>query len=131
MLAMIINPWQFIMVALAGWINRQQQDVVEYLKEENRILREKLRKKSGHGRIILDVAEKRRLATVAVKLGRDLLSKVGALFSPETLLRWHRGLIARKYDGSKRHGKRGPAPTKANRNSPLSEPMHVRVLRRA
>jgi len=111
---MIISPWQFVMVALAGWVNREQQNVVEYLKEENRILREKLRKKSGHDRIVLDVAEKRRLAVAAVKLGRDLLRQVGALFAPETLLRWHRGLIARKYDGSERHGKRGPAPTKAN-----------------
>lgn len=96
------------MVALAGWMNRRQQEVIEYLKEENRILREKL----GHKRLILNDAQKRRLAHVGMKLGRDLLRQFGTLFSPDTILRWHRQLIARKYDGS--GGRRGPKPTKAN-----------------
>ena len=50
----------------------------------------------------------------AAKLGRDLLRQFGTLFSPETLLKWNRTLVARKYDGSDRRGKRGPKPTKAN-----------------
>ena len=103
------TPWQFIVVAIAGWMNRQQQEVIEYLTEENRVLREKL----GHKRIILNDAQKRRLARAAKKLGRQLLREVGTLFSPDTLLRWHRWLIARKYDGSAKR-KRGPKPTKAN-----------------
>jgi len=53
-----------------------------------------------------------RLAAAAMKLGRDLLRQFGRLFSPDTILRWNRMLIARKYDGS--GGKRGPKPTKAN-----------------
>jgi hypothetical protein len=107
---MTFKPWQFFMVALAGWMNRQQQEVIEFLREENRVLREKL----GHKRIILNVAQKRRLAEAAAKLGRDLLRQFGTLFSPETLLKWNRTLVARKYDGSDRRGKRGPKPTKAN-----------------
>ncbi len=99
-----------MLVAIAGWMNRQQQDVIAYLREENRILREKL----GHKRILLDDAQKRRLATAAIKLGRDLLRQFGTLFSPDTLLKWHRYLVARKYDGSDRRGKRGPVPRKAN-----------------
>ena len=39
---MINYTWHFLLVALADWMNRQQQEVIEYLKEENRILREKL-----------------------------------------------------------------------------------------
>jgi len=105
---MILTPWKFIMVALAGWMNRQQQDAIAYLKEENRILREKL----GHRRIILNNSQKRRLARAAAKLGRDALREVGTLFSPDTLLRWHRWLVARKYDGSTYRGKTGPEPTK-------------------
>ena len=54
---MTFNPWTFFMVALAGWMNRQQQEVIEYLREENRILREKL----GHKRLILNDSQKRRL----------------------------------------------------------------------
>lgn len=46
-----------------------------------------------------------------MKIGRDLLKNCATLFSPETLLKWHRLLVARKYDGS---GKRGPKAKKAN-----------------
>lgn len=39
----------FLLIALAGFINRQQQDLIAYLQEENRILREKLGgKATGH-----------------------------------------------------------------------------------
>jgi hypothetical protein len=95
------------LVALAGWMNRQQQQVIDYLRTENLVLREKLGKK----RLILNESQKCRLATAAMKLGKDLLRQFGTLFSPDTLLRWNRRFIARKYDGS---GKRGPAPKKAN-----------------
>ena len=36
----ILYPWQVMLIGLAGWINRQQLDVIEYLTEENRVLRE-------------------------------------------------------------------------------------------
>ena len=104
------KPLTFFAVALAGWMNRQQQDVIEFLREENRVLREKL----GHKRIILNESQKRRLATAAMKLGKDLLRQFGTLFSPSTLLKWHHWLVARRYDSSDRRGKRGPVPTKAN-----------------
>ena len=101
------KPLTFFAVTIAGWMNRQQQQVIEYLRLENHILREKL----GPQRLILNESQKLRLATAAAKLGKDLLRQWGTLFSPETLLRWNRWFIARKYDGS---GKRGPAPKKAN-----------------
>jgi len=78
------TPWQFIVVAIAGWMNRQQQEMIEHLTEENRVLREKL----GHKRIILNDAQKRRLARAAKKLGRQLLREVGTLLSSDTLLKW-------------------------------------------
>jgi transposase InsO family protein len=104
------KPLHFFAVAIAGWMNRQQQEAIAYLRTENRILREKL----GHKRLILNESQKRRLAEAAGKLGKDMLRQVGTLFSPETLLKWNRWLVARKYDGSDRRGKRGPKPTKAN-----------------
>ena len=103
------TPWHFITVAIAGWMNRQQQEAIAYLQEENRILREKL----GQKRILLNDAQKRRLASKGKAVGRRLLQQFGTLFSPDTILRWHRKLIARKYDSAARRGKRGPAPTKA------------------
>ena len=42
---MILQTWQFIVLALAGWLNQQQQDIVAYLSEENRVLREQLKGK--------------------------------------------------------------------------------------
>jgi len=62
---MTVTPWQFIMVALAGWMNRQQQEVLELLRTENRILREK----PAHKRIILNESQKRRLAHAALDSG--------------------------------------------------------------
>lgn len=105
--AMFKNIWLFVLISVAGWMNRQQLDVISYLQEENRVLREKL----GSKRLILNVVQKRRLATAAAKLGRNVLADFATLFTPETLLRWHRKLVACKYDGS---GKRGPTPEKAN-----------------
>ena len=68
------------MLALAGWMNRQQQQVIQYLRDENHILREKLGKK----RLILNESQKCRLATAAMKLGKDLLRQFGTVFSPAT-----------------------------------------------
>ncbi len=54
----LIQSWQVLVVALAGWINRHQQDVIAYIQEENRILRSKLKGK----RIRFTDDERRRLA---------------------------------------------------------------------
>jgi putative transposase len=91
---------QFLLVAMAGWINRHQQDVIEYLKEENRVQREQL----GGKRPRFSDDQRRRLAAKAKALGRSALRSLDSIFTPDTLLRWYRQLIAHKYDGSKRHG---------------------------
>ena len=82
---------------LAGWINRHQQEIIEYLKTENTILRRKI----GKRRIILADEQKRLLAISGKKLGRKVLSEICCAFSPDTILRWHKKLIATKYDSSK------------------------------
>jgi hypothetical protein len=84
-----------------GWMNQRQLQVTDYLREENRVLREQL---DGR-RLRLNDDQRRRLAAKAKGLGRKLLAEVATIVTPETLLAWHRKLIARKYDGS---GKRGP-----------------------
>ncbi len=72
-----------------------------------------LREKLGHKRILLSVVQKRRLAMKGKKLGRKLLLQYGTLFSPDTILKWHRWFIARKYDSSYKP-RRGAIPKKAN-----------------
>ena len=92
--------WQFFVMAFAGWVNRFQQDAIEYLKEENRVLREQL----GGRRLRFTDAQRRRLAAKARTLGRDGLKEIADLVTPDTLLRWYKKLIAKKYDGSQRRG---------------------------
>src|SRR5438552_271847 len=94
------HPLQFIVVALAGWINQQQRDVIEYLQEENRVLREQI----GARRLRFTDDQRRRLATKARTLGRRLLREFATIVTPDTLLAWHRSLIAKQYDGSTRRG---------------------------
>ena len=87
---------QFLISILAGWVNRGQQDIIEYLQEENRVLREQL----GAGRVRFTDVQRRRLAAKARKIGRKRLFEIETLVTPDTLLRWYRRLIAEKYDGS-------------------------------
>jgi putative transposase len=97
----MLDPLQFLLVAVAGWMNQRQQQAIEYLREENRVLREQL----GDRRVRFNDDQRRRLAVRAKGLGRKLLAEVATLVTPDTLLVWHRKLIAQKYDG---HNKRGP-----------------------
>ena len=92
---------QFLVVAVAGWINQQPRDVIDSLQEENRVRREPL----GPGRLRFTDAQRRRLAAQATRLGRRVRRDRHTLVTPATLLRWHRQLIARNYDG---RGRRGP-----------------------
>lgn len=88
-------------VLIAGWLNEQQQEAIAYLREENRVLREQL----GRKRIRLNDDQRRRLAAKGKAMGRRLLEQVCTIVTPDTILRWHRELIARKYDSSaRRHG---------------------------
>jgi transposase InsO family protein len=82
-----------LLAALFGWLDRQQRDVVEFLHEENRVLRAQL-----HGRRLrLSDDERRRLAVVGQRLGRRTLAQVATTVTPDTILRWHRELVARKW----------------------------------
>jgi putative transposase len=90
-------PLQFLILTVAGWVNRNQQDVIEYLQEENRVLREHL----GGSRLLFTDAQRRRLAMKARRLNRKTLTGMDPIVTPDTLHRWYRRLVARKYDGSK------------------------------
>src|SRR5437667_5580488 len=91
-----LNPFSFVVVSVAGWMNQRQQQLIEYLVEENRVLREQI----GNRRMRFTDDQRRRLAARAKKLGRRVLAEVATIVTPETLLAWHRRLIAKKYDGS-------------------------------
>ena len=95
-----LDPFRLLLISLAGYLNQQQQDVIDYLQEENRVLRQQLAGK----RLRLNGDQRRRLAVRAKKLGRRVLRELATIVTPEALLTWHGNLIARKYDGSERRG---------------------------
>ena len=99
---------QLLVLTFAGWVNRHQDDLIEYLWEENRVLREHL----GPRSLRLTDAQRRRLAVRGHKLGRQVLMQVAGIVTPDTILRWYRRLIAKKYDGSA-CGRRGRPMTRS------------------
>jgi hypothetical protein len=99
--------FQFVLAFFAGWVNRSQQALIDYLQTENEIYREKL----GGKRIRFTDDQRRRLAVKAKALGRKALSKIDCIVTPDTLFRWYHNLIAQKYDGSRN---RGPGRPRSN-----------------
>jgi hypothetical protein len=90
----LLQSVQMLLLMFAGWVNRHQLDVIEYLQEENRVLKERL----GGRRLRFTDAERRRLARKAQSLGRKVLNELETLVTPDTLLRWYRELVASKWN---------------------------------
>ena len=97
----VLDPFRFVLIAAAGWMNQWEYQMIDYLREENRVLREQL----GPRRLRSNDDQRRRLAVKAKGLTRRLLDEMSPIVTLKTLLVWHRKLIAQKYDGS---GHRGP-----------------------
>ena len=86
-------PLHLVVAALFGWLEREQREIIQFLREENRVLKAQL-----HGRRLrLSDDERRRLAVIGHRLGRQILAQVATIVTPDTILRWHRELIARKW----------------------------------
>ena len=100
---------RWLALLFGGWVNRRQLEVIAYLQEENRILKERL----GGQRLRFTHAERCRLARKAHALGYKLLHALETLVTPDTLMRWYRQLIARKWDFSDRRGAGRPRTRQA------------------
>jgi putative transposase len=87
------TPFALAVSILAGFLNRQQQDVIDYLRQENRVLREML----GPRPLRFTDDQRRSLAIRGKALGRALLRGVATLVDPDTILGWHRRLVAKKW----------------------------------
>ena len=97
------TPHLFLITVLAGWLNREQQKVLDYLREENRFLKEQL----GTRKLRLTDAQRRRLAAKGWEIGRRLLGEFATIVTPHTILRWHRKLIAQTWTNSAGKGRPG------------------------
>ena len=82
-----------LLLVLTGWLERREREALAYLIEENRLLRRQL----GGRRLRLTEDDRRRLAVRAYRLGRRTLREIATIVTPDTLFRWHRQLIARKW----------------------------------
>jgi putative transposase len=95
----VLDPFRFVVISIAGWINQQQQgDRLSPRGEPG------AGEQLGDRRLRFTDDQRRRLAAKAKGLGRRALSQLVTIVTPETLLAWHRKLIARKYDGSASRG---------------------------
>ncbi len=88
-------PWRKMLAYLTGSVDQELLLRNEFLAAENRILRSKIQ-----GRLLLTDAERICLAGIGKRLGRKALEGLSAIVQPDTILAWHRRLVAKKFDGS-------------------------------
>jgi transposase InsO family protein len=111
--------WKTLLAYITGTVDQELLLRNEYLVTENRILRHQLK-----GRLRLSDGERRTLAEIGQKLGKQALAEVARIVKPDTILAWHRKLIAQKFDGSTQRKAPGRPPI-----DPELEALVVRMAR--
>jgi putative transposase len=87
--------WKTLLAYITGSVDQHLLLRNEYLVTENRMLRHQIK-----GRVRLSDGERKALAEIGQKLGKKALEEVAAIVKPDTILGWHRKLVAQKFDGS-------------------------------
>ena len=88
--------WKTMLAYISGSVDEELLLRNEYLVAENRILPNQIK-----GRLRLTDGERRTLAEIGKRLGKQALQEVVSIVKPDTILGWHRRLVAKKFDGSK------------------------------
>ena len=88
--------WKTLLAYITGTVDQELLMRNEYLVTENRILRSQIK-----GRLRLSDGERKALAEIGQKLGKQALKEVAKIVKPDTILGWHRQLVAQKFDGSR------------------------------
>src|SRR5881398_467358 len=110
--------WKTLLAYITGSVDQHLLLRNEYLVTENRILRNQIK-----GRVRLSDGERQALAELGQKLGTQALHEVAKIVKPDTMLGWHRQLVAQKFDGS--HQRKAPGrPT-------INEEIEALVVRMA
>ncbi|GAG33259.1 unnamed protein product, partial [marine sediment metagenome] len=97
-MSFVLHPWQFFFVVLVGWVQREQQKIILFYQAEL----ETMMKAQGRKRLRLTDDQRRLLAVKGKSLGRKALMELTTIVTPDTILRWHRKLVAQKWDYSER-----------------------------
>ena len=92
----LLQPWHILLAALCGMVNQRQQQIIRFQNAQ----RETLLKKLGKKRLPLDDNQRRLLAVKGYTIGRKALLELTTIVTPDTMLRWHRELVAKKFDSS-------------------------------
>jgi putative transposase len=100
--------WKHVLAYITGSVDQELLVRNEYLVTENRILRQQIT-----GRVQLSNGERKTLAAIGKTLGRQALADVATIVKPETILAWHRRLVAKKFDGSGQRKTPGRPPVDA------------------
>ena len=87
--------WKVLLAYITGSVDQALLLRIEYLVTENRILRNQIK-----GRVRLSDGERKTLAEIGKKLGKQALEEVAHIVKPDTILAWYRQLVAQKFDGS-------------------------------
>ena len=87
--------WKHLLASITGTVDQELLLRNEYLVTENRMLRHQIK-----GRVRLTDGERKTLADIGQKLGKKALEEVANIVKPDTILAWHRQLVAQKFDGS-------------------------------
>src|SRR6266487_100864 len=110
--------WKHLLAFITGTVDQELLLRNEYLVTENRILRNQMT-----GRVRLTDGERKTLAEIGQKLGKKALEDVANIVKPDTILAWHRKLVAQKFDGSQR--RKGPG------RPPIDKEVEALVVRLA
>jgi hypothetical protein len=110
--------WKTLLAYITGSVDQELLLRNEYLVTENRILRSQIK-----GRARLSDGERKTLAEIGQKLGKQALAEVATIVKPDTILAWHRRRIAQKFDGSK--------PRKALGRPKIDQELEALVVRMA
>ncbi len=84
---------RLLLATFAGWVTRDHAQVIAYLVEENRVLKEQMEGR----RLRLTDAQRSLLAAKGKALGRTMLERIATIVTPDTIMRWHKRLIAAKW----------------------------------
>ena len=109
-MSFVLHPWQLFSLILSGLVNRRQQEIIEFQNAQIRVLMDKM----GRRRILLTDDQRRVLAAKGKALGRRTLMELTTIVTPDTILRWHRRLVAAKWDYSERRRKSPGRPAVAD-----------------